>query len=203
MMRLTKILTLLPLCLTACLPFASNSNETQSEDGTITPQAEALESITGDFDGDGNIERATLYHTPAYTIAGDSLTPDEHIAESYAIRFDKESIATKESSRRLSHLTLLGDIDLDGKDELGVFTHNSTKEQSWGDYSAYSNNANEWQSIASTTLNISLLESLGKNIAIDKLITADSTRRGYVTIKHITILDGESCETTTESVQLI
>lgn len=205
MMRLTTILTLLPLCLTSCLPFAaSNNDETRETEAHNTiPQAKALESIAGDFDGDGNTERATLYHTPAYTIAGDSLTPEQHIAESYEITFDNESIATKVSSRRLSHLTHLGDINLDGKDELGVYTHNSSKDTSWGDYSAYSNNSSEWKSIASTTLNISLLESFGEDISIDRLITADSTKRGFATIQHITILDGESCEMTTESVRLI
>lgn len=201
-MRLTQIFRLLPLCLTACLPLSSDS-EAQTEANDFGPQVEALESIAGDFDGDGKSDRATLYHIPAQTIPGDSLTLEQHIAESYYIAFDKESIARKESSCKLSNLTPLGDINGDGKDEFGVYTHSSNSDASWGNYSALSNKDTEWQTIVSTTLNISLLESFGTDVNIAELITRDSTRQGYIRVKHFTILDGESCETTTETLRVI
>lgn len=201
-MRLTQIFRLLPLCLTACLPLSSDS-EAQTEANDFGPQVEALESIAGDFDGDGTSDQATLYHIPAQTIPGDSLTLEQHIAESYYIAFDKESIARKTSSHKLSNLTPLGDINGDGKDELGVLTQGSQSNNAWGNYTALCNRGTEWQSIASTTLNVSLLESFGTDVNIAELITRDSTRQGYIRVKHFTILDGESCETTTETLRVI
>ena len=58
------IITLLPLCLTSCLPFAaSNNDETRETEAHNTiPQAKALESIAGDFDGDGNTDAVTIHH---------------------------------------------------------------------------------------------------------------------------------------------
>lgn len=201
-MRLTQIFRLLPLCLTACLPLSSDS-EAQTEANDFGPCIEALESIAGDFDGDGTSDQATLYHIPAQTIPGDSLNLEQHIAESYYIAFDKESIARKTSSHKLSNLTLLGDINGDGKDEFGVLTQGSQSDNAWGNYSALSNKDTEWQTIASTTLNVSLLESFGTDVNIAELITRDSTRQGYIRVKHFTILDGESCEMTTETLRII
>ena len=201
-MRHCKIITLLPLCLTACLPLSTDS-DTQTEANEISPQIEALESITGDFDGDGESDCATIYHVAEQTIPGDSTTLEQHIEESYYIAFDKEGIARKTSAHRMSNLTLLGDINGDGKDELGVYTHGPQGKASWGNYSALSNSDSEWQSIASTTLNISLLERFGESVNISELITRDTTRKGYVTIKRFTILDGESYETTSETLSVI
>jgi hypothetical protein len=202
-MRLGHIITLLPLCLTACIPFSNSEGDAQAEANNIGPCIEALESIAGDFDGDGTSDQATLYHIPEQTIPGDSLNLEQHIDESYYIAFDKESIARKTSSHKLSNLTLLGDINDDGKDELGVLTQGSQSYNAWGNYSALSNRGTEWQSIASTTLNVSLLESFGTTVDIPTLITIDSTRRGYIAVKHFTILDGESCEMTTETLRII
>lgn len=202
-MRLTQIFRLLPLCLTACLPFSNSEGDAQAEANDFGPQVEALESIAGDFDGDGTSDQATLYHIPEQTIPGDSLNLEQHIDESYYIAFDKESITRKTSSHKLSNLTLLGDINDDGKDEFGVLTQGSQSDNAWGNYSALSNKDTEWQTIASTTLNVSLLESFGTDVNIAELITRDSTRQGYIRVKHFTILDGESCETTTETLRVI
>ena len=113
-MRLREIITLLPLCLTACLHLQPDG-DAQCEANEIDPCIEALESIAGDFDGDGESERATIYHIAEQTIPGDSITPEQHIDESYYIAFDKESIARKTSPYRMSNLTLLGDVNSDGK----------------------------------------------------------------------------------------
>ena len=67
-MRLERIITLLPLCLTACLPFSNSEGDAQAEANNIGPCIEALESIAGDFDGDGTSDQATLYHIPEQTI---------------------------------------------------------------------------------------------------------------------------------------
>ena len=201
-MRLREIITLLPLCLTACLHLQPDG-DAQCEANEIGPCIETLESIAGDFDGDGESERATIYHIAEQTIPGDSITPEQHIDQSYYIAFDKESIARKTSPYRMSNLTLLGDVNSDGKDELGVYTHGPQGEASWGSYSALCNKDSKWQSIASTTINVSLLKRFGEDINISELITRDSTRQDHITIKRFTILDGESCETTTETLRVI
>ena len=204
-MRLAPTLTPILLLLAACSPLTTTKvdSKTETEANDIGPQVEALQSIDGDFDGDGKMDRATLYHIPKQTIMGDSITLNKEIEESYIVAFDNESISPQKSSRRLSHLTLLGDVDLDGKDEYGVYTHSANNDSSWGDYSAYSMQDSIWRSIASTTLNINLLESLGNEVDFNNLIAPDSTHRGRVIVQHFTILDGQSCEISEERVELV
>lgn len=205
-MRLVPVLTPILLLLAACSPLTTTKSDstTESEANDIGPQMEALQSINGDFDGDGEMDCATLYHIPKQTISDDSTTLNKEIEESYIVAFDNESISPKRSSRRLSHLTLLGDVDLDGKDEYGVYTHSANNnDSSWGDYSAYSMQDSTWRSIASTTLNVSLLESLGNEIDFNNLIIADSIHQGRVIVQHFTILDGQSCEISEERVELV
>lgn len=201
-MRLGHLLTLLPLCIVACMPLttADKESESLSETNNIGTNRIALQSINGDFDGDGESECATLYHIPEEVIMADSTTVAEVIEESYIIAFDDTQISPKVSTNRLSHLTHLGDINNDGKDEYGIY---SDGESSWGHFSAYCNREAEWQNIASTTLNIKLLERIGEVVDFENLITADAEEPGNAIIRHITILDGEKITSTKESVQLI
>lgn len=197
------IITLLPLLFIACAtPSTPEKESAELGCATALPaDAVALQTIDGDFDGDGIQERATLYHVPKqHTIASD-VTPVNSEDDRYIVAFDDKDITPKISEQRLSHLTLIGDINADGRDEYGLFTH-SANNSSWGNYSAFCNRDSEWKNIATTTLNISLLERIESDVEIEKLITADPTENGYALIQHVVIIDGVKAQTSIEKVAL-
>lgn len=197
------IIALLPLLLIACANPSAPIEKSSEQSNTmgLPADAVALQTIDGDFDGDGTKEQATLYHVPEqYTLDNDS-TPVKSEEERYIVAFNNKDIAPKISEQPLSHLTLIGDINGDGRDEYGLFTHN-TNNSSWGNYSAYCNRDSEWQNIATTTLNINLLERIESDIEIEKLITADSTENGYAQIQHVVIIDGTKAQISSEKVAL-
>lgn len=197
------IITLLPLIFIACTNPSAPEKESSEQSYTMSLPADAvaLQTIDGDFDGDGAEEQATLYHVPEqYTKNSDStLVKSED--ERYIVAFNDKDISPKISEQRLSHLTLIGDINADGRDEYGLFTY-GTNNSSWGNYSAYCNRDSEWQKIASTTLNINLLERIESNVEIEKLITADSVKNGYALIQHVVIIDGIKAQISSEKVIL-
>lgn len=196
------ITALLPLLFTACVTPSAPQSEGENGANTmaIAANATTLQSIDGDFDGDGTKERATLYHVPEQQSSDSDSIGTKCEDERYIVAFDNNEIPPYISKQRLSHMTLIGDINGDGRDEYGAFSRKDNS--SWGSYSAYCNRGEEWQKIASTTLNIDLLERIDSDIDISKLITADTTQRGYIQVQRIVIIDGAKAQISTEKIEL-
>ena len=192
----------MPLLLTACVSPSAPQSEDSSEANTmgLPANATALQSIDGDFDGDGTKERATLYHVPDQQTSESDSVSTKSEDERYIVAFDNDEIPLLVSKQRLSHMTLIGDINGDGRDEYGAFSRKNNS--SWGSYSAYCNRGEEWQKIASTTLNIDLLERIDSDIDISRLITADTTQSGYIQVQRIVIIDGTKAQISTEKIEL-
>lgn len=159
------------------------------------PIREPLESTTGDFNGDGQIEDATLYHIPAERDSLGQIVVDEN----FIVTFSADSIAHKSSTHRISHITTISDIDHDGKDELGLY-HPYSKHTSWGDFSVYSLRGGAWQKIASTTLNIDLIEDRDSTFCTGRIIVADTTSHEHIVINRHVVHDGTHIEVVSERV---
>ena len=97
------IITLLPLLFIACAtPSTPEKESAELGCATALPaDAVALQTIVGDFDGDGTQERATLYHVPKqHTMTSDS-TPVKSEDERYIVAFDDKDITPKISEQNI------------------------------------------------------------------------------------------------------
>lgn len=162
-----KYITLLSA---VALMVACGTTQQKSED-EATDRGELRESISGDFNGDGVMERAELYRLSNGDIAED------------CIYFSNDAIKPLDSKvfeYSAMYLTNEGDLDGDGADDVGLFLH--CGESYWGTYAVYSYRGGEWKELLSYGHNPGWNE-----VPMQELVRRHPTMPHCVIIKEISL----------------
>ncbi len=173
----------------ACTPIKSKPQE-------HTPQkdidSQLISSIRGDYDGNGvSDNEAKLYQR----IMRDTLSETQH----FIIVLDNNDTTALCSTAILSHLTHEGDLNGDGRDEIGIYRKNGSS--SWGEYTILDYDTC-WHERYSTTMNLQLLEQYGVSPNFDDIITIDSEHDNHVILRRYTILNGERVDSIEEHITI-
>ena len=165
------------LILSSCLQSPKTSEITEP---TIFDNAELLGSVKGNFKGENTNDTAEIFHI----VERDSTMAISH--ERYILIINRNDSTLFESHNRLSHLTLEGDINNDGRDEVGVYIERSGT--SWGEYvtMCYSDT---WHNVTTTTLNLRFIEELGTQLKFDEIVSRDSLHNDQIIVRRPLILD--------------
>jgi hypothetical protein len=119
------------------LMVACGTTQQKSEEDSAY-KGELRETISGDFNGDGKMERAELY----CLLNGD--------AAGYNLHFGDETVKPLDSSvieYSAMYMTNEGDLNGDGADDIGLFLHSG--ESYWGMYAVYTYSDGEWRELLS------------------------------------------------------
>lgn len=151
---------------------------TQQNNNGVDRKGKPCETISGDFNGDGEIEVAELYR----------LSDDENRESN--IYFTNDSIKSIDSAvieYSAMYMTNEGDLNGNGTDDIGLFLY--AGESYWGTYAVYSYIGSEWR----------LLLSFGHNPAwnespMQELVRKHPTKSHCVIIKEISIEQSEMQE---------
>lgn len=177
--------------LSSCLHSTTNNNESAQQ--SIISRAELIESIRGDFDGNGTDDEASLLHL----VERDSTSAIT--SERYMIVLNHTDSTLYQTEHQLSHLTHEGDLNGDGGAELGIYRNSS--HSAWGEYVVMSY-TDTWHEKASTTLNVELLERLSSVPNFDEIVTPDSEHNGNINVRHHTIVNSNEVTINTTSIEL-
>lgn len=195
-MRLTTLLVV-ALVMVACNTRPSTNGNDASVDNShddtaeyrrytyeeIADKAEFKERITGDFNGDGATEDASLYY---YRELFDEEAEEwdyYRYHHYYYVVFGDDAIPTIDVEWSATGLTNEGDLDGDGADDIGYFQ--------WGGYSAcgtylvFSLCDGEWR------VRVGLSHNEGWNEEpYDALVRKDPSAEGYVIVREIQVEAG-------------
>ncbi len=160
---------------------------------SVIDNAELIDTIQGDIDGNGTADNVSLYHN----IERDS---SRVISEDYLLIINRADSTIFRSTDRLSNLTLESDLNGDGCNEVGIFS--SKQGSTWGVYRVMSYKDN-WQELASTTLSLKIIEQLDPTFTLDRLINVDHTANGHIIINRPVVHDGQRVENIEERVKII
>ena len=160
---------------------------------TIFDNATLLDSASGNFRGENTSDTVEIFH-----IAERDSTMTI-IDERYILIINRDKNTILESRNRLSHLTLEGDINNDGHDEVGIYTEKGNA--TWGEYSTM-HFTDTWHNITTTTLNLHLLTKMGSELDFNEIINPDSLHQGHIIIKRPQIRNAEKIEIVTETITL-
>lgn len=160
---------------------------------TIFDNATLLDSTSGNFRGENTSDTVEIFH-----IAERDSTMTI-INERYILIINRDKNTILESRNRLSHLTLEGDINNDGRDEVGIYIEKSGT--TWGEYTSMCF-SDTWQNITTTTLNRCLLKEFETEFSFDEIVSLDSLHRDKVIVKRPQIRNGEKIEIITETITL-
>jgi hypothetical protein len=119
------------------LMVACGTTQQKSEEDSAY-KGELRETISGDFNGDGKMERAELY----CLLNGDAV--------GYNLHFSDETVKPLDSSvieYSAMYMTNEGDLNGDGADDIGLFLHSG--ESYWGMYAVYTYSDGEWRELLS------------------------------------------------------
>lgn len=147
---------------------------------SIFDTATSLGSIEGNFKGVGSSDTAELLHI----IEHDST--QTHCNERYILIINREESTIFESHDKLSHLTLEGDINNDGRDEVGLYVEKSGA--TWGEYTTMYF-SDTWHSVTTTTLSLRLLEELNTEPNFEEIVSRDSLHNKQIVIRRPQIRD--------------
>ena len=159
------------LILSSCLQSPKTSEITEP---TIFDNATLLGSEKGNFKGENTNDTAEIFHI----VERDSTMAISH--ERYILIINRNDSTLFESHNKLSHLTLEGAINNDGRDEVGVYIERSGT--SWGEYvtMCYSDT---WHNVTTTTLNLRFIEELGAQLKFDEIVSRDSLHNDQIIIR--------------------
>ena len=160
---------------------------------TILDNATLLDSTSGNFRGENTSDTVEIFH-----IAERDSTMTI-IDERYILIINRDKNTILESRNRLSNLTLEGDINNDGRDEVGIYIEKSGT--TWGEYTSMCF-SDTWHNITTTTLNPHLLTKMGSELDFNEIINPDSLHQGHIIIKRPQIHNAEKIEIITETITL-
>lgn len=158
------------LILSSCLQSPKTSEITEP---TMFDNAELLGSANGNFKGNNTNDTAEIFHI----LERDSTTTCN---ERYILIINREDSTLFESHNKLSHLTLEGDINNDGRDEVGIYIERSGA--TWGEYvTMYFSDT--WHNVTTTALSPRLMEELGTQLKFDEIVSRDSLHNGQIIVR--------------------
>lgn len=160
---------------------------------TIFDHATLLDSASGNFRGENTSDTVEIFH-----IAERDSTMTI-IDERYILVINRDKSTIFETRNRLSNLTLEGDINNDGRDEVGIYIEKSGT--TWGEYTSMCF-SDTWHDITTTTLNRRLLKELETEFSFDEIVSLDSLHRDKVIVKRPQIRNGEKIEVVTETITI-
>ncbi len=158
------------LILSSCLQSPKTSEITEP---TIFDNAELLGSVKGNFKGENTNDTAEIFHI----VERDSTTTSNG---RYILIINRKDSTLFESHNKLSHLTLEGDINNDGRDEVGVYIERSGT--TWGEYVTMCF-SDTWHNVTTTTLNLRLMEELGTQLKFDEIVSRDSLHNDQIIVR--------------------
>lgn len=129
-----KYITLLSA---VALMVACGTTQQKGEEDSLA-KGDLREAMSGDFNGDGKMERAELYR----------LSSGE--AAEYNLYFSDEAVKPLDSSvieYSAMYMTNEGDLNDDGADDIGLFLHSG--ESYWGMYAVYTYSDGQWKELLS------------------------------------------------------
>lgn len=195
-MRLTTLL-FVALLMAACNTRPSANDNTASVDNShddpveykrctydeVADKAKLMERITGDFNGDGATEDASLYY---YRELFDEEAEEWDYYKYfhyYYVVFSDAAIPTIDVEWSAVGLTNEGDLDGDGADDIGYFQWGGYS--SCGTYIVFSLCDGEWR------VRVVLSHNAGWNEEpYDALVRKDPSAEGYVIVREIDVEDG-------------
>ena len=175
------------LILSSC---SQSPKATEVVEPTIFDNATLLGSIEGNIRGENRSDTAEIFHI----VERDSTMTI--IDERYILIINREESTIFETRNKLSHLTLEGDINNDGRDEVGIYTENSGT--SWGEYTTM-HFSDVWHNVTTTSLSLRLLEELGAQPNFEDIVSRDSLH-DQIIIRRPQILDANEIITIEEII---
>ena len=163
---------------------------TEVVEPTIFDNATLLGSIEGNLKGKSTNDTAEIFHI----VERDSTMTI--IDERYILIINREESTIFETRNKLSHLTLEGDINNDGRDEVGVYTEKVCS--SWGEYTTICF-SDTWHNVTTTSLSLRLLEELGAQPNFEDMVSRDSLHNQII-IRRPQILDANEIITIEEII---
>lgn len=190
-MKFSSLLIIIVLMSTSCIGRNTTTNSAVhsvvqneiNDDSKETNEkiVEVRGCITGDFNGDGTQETATLYYS------AELRTDAEDKSDFYSYNHDnwimlEDTCAMRYQNVCLSNLTNEGDLNGDGGDEVGFFK--SGGYSSWGQYIVFTYSNSSWREL------VSISHHNGFNPApYQELVRRDPTDKNTLIVKEINIDD--------------
>jgi hypothetical protein len=172
----------------------SNTNSTESAEtqNTITADstttqpnneddATILGRVAGDFNGDGKQESATLYYSNKLKADAEDTADYYSYIHKSEILFDDSTIAPISSEWCLTDLTDEGDLNGDGRCEIGVRVGGG--HSNWGSYTVYTFTNEGWKEL------ITIPHYAFQSSPYQDLVRIDPNDKNHLIVKEVNIDD--------------